>query len=100
MFVIKPIKDADWQHAIFMLSYYHVKISTFSNGEDAITAYMVVEGKPMAEGDEDHLRLAEMCFQMNWHQHGSSLCPHCIDHADVFDSCGHLAFSKPINPAF
>lgn len=99
-FVICPTEPADWQHAMFILSYYSkLIISTFSNGEDANTAYMVVESKPLLEGEEDELRLAEMAFQMNWHQIGR-LCPHCIDHADHYDSCGHLAFSKPINPAF
>ena len=97
-FVIYPTNPADWQHAMFILSYYHkLEISTFSNGTDANTAYMVVESKPMLEGDEDELRLAEMNFQGNWHQYGEKLCPHCIDHAEHFDTCGHLAFRAPIN---
>jgi len=51
-FVIYPTKPADWQHAMFILSYYSkLKISTFSNGEDADTAYMVVEAKPLLEGE-------------------------------------------------
>lgn len=100
-FVIYPIESADWQHAMFMLSFYNkIKISTYSNGDDADTAYMVVEEVVIPEGEESELRLAEMAFQMNWHQHPVSLCPHCIDHSDHFDRCGHLAFSKPINPAF
>lgn len=102
MFVIKPIKDADWQHALFMISYYQVDLTVRSNGEDANTTYMVVEHDPSTTGTvhENDLRTAEACFMLNWHQHGSSLCPECIDYSDRFDSCGHLAFSKPINPAF
>jgi len=100
-FVIYPINPADWQHAMFILSYYNkLKISTFSNGSDSDTAYMVVESKPILEGEENQLRLAEMAFQGAWHQYGEKLCPHCIDHADHFDTCGHLAFRKPINFAF
>jgi hypothetical protein len=100
-FVICPMEPADWQHAMFILSYYHkLEISLFSDGSNAESAYMVVESKPLLEGDENELRLAEMAFQGDWHQHNEKLCPHCIDHADHYDSCGHLAFSKPINPAF
>jgi len=100
-FVIYPIEAADWQHAMFILSYYtNIKISTFSNGEDADTAYMVVESVLLLEGEENELRLAEMAFQIEWLQHSERLCPHCIDNSDHFDTCGHLAFSKPINPAF
>jgi len=103
MFVIKPINPSDWEIAIFMLSYYHVQLTIRSNGEQASTTYIVVE-KMLNDGDDkqaaDDLRTAEMCFQMNWHTHSSKLCPDCIDHADVFDSCGHLTFSKPIKPAF
>ena len=99
MFVSKPLKAEDWEHALFMLSYYHVSITVHSNGEQVSTTYMVVEGLPETDGtDRDNdLQLAEMCFQMNWTQHGSKLCPDCIDHADRFDFCGHLTFDKPIN---
>ena len=104
MFVIKPIKPADWEHAMFMLSYYHVKLTVRSNGEQANTAYMVVDALDDEErtGDtgKNDLRLAEAAFQWNWHTHHSRLCPECIDHSDQFDSCGHLAFSHPVNPAF
>lgn len=97
-FVIYPINHADWQHAMYILSFYSkLVISTFSNGTDADTAYMVVESKPILEGEESELRLAEMNFQGEWHQHGERLCPHCIDHSDHYDTCGHLAFKAPIN---
>lgn len=97
-FVIYPTDPADWQNAMFILSYYtKLIISTFSNGEDEDTAYMVVESKPLLEGDENELRLAEMAFQGNWHQHNEYQCPHCMPHSDKFNSCGHLAFRAPIN---
>jgi hypothetical protein len=102
MFIIKPFKPEDWEHALFILSYYHVSVGVRSNGEQSNTTYMVVEELPEAVGtDHDNdLRLAEACFQMNWHTHNGHLCPECIDHSDVYDTCGHLAFSHPINPAF
>ncbi len=93
MFVIKPDNAVDWQHAVLMLSYYMVKMEAFSDGDNMDSAYMIVRKC----GDKDEqLRLAEMCFQMNWHQVGS-LCPHC---SDDLDSCGHLTFNRPIIPAF
>ena len=92
MLVIKPKKAADWMHAMFILSYYkELTLELFSNGEDAVSTYMVVEG------EEDSLRLAEMAFQMNWHQ-GGWICPHC--EGDEEETCGHLTFTHPINPAF
>ena len=101
MFVIYPKDPAEWQNAMFMLSYYHVLCRTYSDGDNEISAYMVVEGLPETDGTDrdDDLRMAEMCFQMNWHQEGK-LCPHCVDHSDVFDCCGHLTFTKKINSAF
>ena len=101
MFVIKPLKAEDWEHALFMLSYYHVNITVRSNCEQTSTTYMVIEAEMYDDvrntPGEEQLQLAEMCFQMNWTQHNSKLCPDCIDHADRFDFCGHLTFGKPIN---
>jgi hypothetical protein len=107
-FVIYPTEPKDWQHAMFILSYYkEIKIATFSNGTDVDTAYMVVSVIDDVPGfpedgmvSENKLRLAEMAFQGAWHQYGEKLCPHCIDHAERFDTCGHLAFKEPINFAF
>ena len=105
MFVIKPKNPADWQYAMFILSYYtKLIIELFSNGEDADTAYMVVRGKELMEGEESDLMLAEMAFQMNWHQGNQRICEMCTlelgKGAEVEDCCGHLTFVKPINPAF
>ena len=104
MFVIKPEKDGDWVDAMFILSHYHALVGFYSNAESPNTVYMVVQPDEDRSKDkedaENQLYLAEMCFQMNWHQYGTKLCPHCIDHADKFDTCGHLTFSKPVNPAF
>jgi len=99
VFIIKPTNPADWQRVMFILSYYKkLIIELFSNGEDEDTAYMVVKGKVLAEGEESDLMLAEMAFQMNWRQAKGRLCPHCDP--DHMDACGHLTFDKPINPAF
>lgn len=82
MFVIKPENAADWQHAMFMLSDYHVECKLYSDGENAESTYMVVEAsistKVDEHRDEEALRLAEGRFQMNWHQVGM-ICPHCED---------------------
>ncbi len=99
MFVIMPKSPVDWQQAMFMLSYYHVGCKLYSDGEDAGSTYMVVGD--MDEGwsqeDEDNLALAEMCFQMNWHQVGTK-CPHCAnDKEDGEQTCGHLTFSHLID---
>jgi hypothetical protein len=117
MFIIRCENPADWQEALFMLSYYHVKTTFYSDGENAKSTYAVVE---LAEANGDGLHLAEMCFQMNWHQHNSGICLHCEqDEIDVCvdcdiryscddqrdecslkhtaRTCGHLTFSGPIH---
>jgi hypothetical protein len=104
MFIIQPANPAEWQSAMFMLSYYHVYIELYSDGENQESTYMVVS-TPGTDGEQE--RLAEMCFQMNWHQKGN-LCPHCTKQDtdgtsddDVSDDvCGHLTFDKLIKPAF
>ena len=40
---------------------------------------------------QDDFRLAEMCFQMNWHQK-SGVCPLC--QACGEKNCGHLTFTR------
>lgn len=93
MFIIKPKFAEDWQVAIFMLSYYHVSMTTFSDGDNVESAYMVVScGKDQSQED---LRLAEMCFQMNWNQVGR-ICPHCAEVCTDEEFCGHLTFDMPI----
>ena len=116
MFIIKPENQADWVHALFILSYYKVSVDLFSDGEDADSTYAVVLPKVVPGIEhvsettiyEDDDRLAEMAFEMNWHQKGN-LCPACeakmdTDVATYHDRnnhcCGHLTFVKPINPAF
>lgn len=101
MFIIKPEKPEDWQHAMFMLSYYHVDITIRSNGEDAESVYMVVEDTTFCCSDrdderEEQLRLAEAHFQSAWRQVGN-VCPDCESREDI---CGHLTFNNPISPAF
>jgi len=105
-FVVKPVDLTEWQNAMFILSYYHVDIASFSNGVDLLSTYMVIgaihPGSARIEGQnidpQEQLRLAETAFQMNWHQVGK-LCPHCHC-ADESGVCGHLTFNRPIKPAF
>ena len=129
MFIIKPKDQKDWAEALFMLSYYHVVINVFSNGENADDMYIRVEDESYccqeaSEGRkaEEQLRLAEMAFQANWHQ-SLGICEQCYDEnievCVVCDiryscddsrgdcqlknqpvSCGHLTFTEPIKGAF
>lgn len=48
------------------------------------------------EGEDENL--CEMYFQMNYHQKQEMVCSICADQGE--DLCGHLTFTKPINPAF
>lgn len=123
MFIIKPESPEHWADALFILSYYHVYTEIISNGDNTDGMYVVVD-KPSATSPEgeDHVRLAEMAFQANWHQEGGicDACDHeqmdvCCD-CDIRYSCddsrgdctmkhlaqfcGHLTFTKPIKPAF
>ena len=103
MFVIYPETAADWQHAMFMLSYYHVRCKLYSNGEDASTTFMVVsEDEDWSESDAENLRLAEISFQMDWHPRSGLRCVHCDALPEPLreETCGHLTFHKPINSAF
>jgi len=92
----------DFVEAMFMLSYYHVSTRLYSDGEKASSAYMIVEMDRERYGSEgngdDDVRLAEMGFQMNFHQDNNLVaCPHC-DEED--GPCGHLTFSRKIKSAF
>lgn len=105
MFVIMPKNSADWQHALFMLSFYHVSLTVRSDGEEANTTYMVIGKLPETTNTDrgNDLRMAETCFQMNWHQ-GGMICPDCHKEQNNYwggcdgkDTCGHLIFTHPID---
>lgn len=115
IFVVKPETSEDLQHALFLLSYYRVRVEFFSDGEDSSSTYMVVdEADEVRKGD---FLLAQMAMQMNFHQGNADRCPHCEDLPTCDDCkynegdsgncehctrlfCGHLTFTKKINPAF
>jgi hypothetical protein len=107
MFIIKPKRLEDWTYALFMLSYYHVDITMYSDGEEESSMYALVDKKqnpkfntPDSNWDpEEYLRCAEMAFQMAWHQVGM-LCPHCEGQPGIGETCGHLTFSEPIKDHF
>lgn len=121
MFVIKPASQYDWVHALFILSHYHVMATMYSDAEHIDSVFMVVSEHPEHVGTDDE-RMAEMAFQMNWHQKGN-ICPVCevekitdpeheckiwdtcghdCEDCDITieNTCGHLTFVKPIVPAF
>jgi len=108
MFIVMPFKPEDWEDALFILSHYYAHITMRCDGEYAHGTYMIVsplhpDVEQIADQNLDvnqQYHLAKMCFQMNWHQHSERICPDCDKHADKFDTCGHLAFSEPIDPAF
>jgi hypothetical protein len=103
MFVIKPNDYEEWQHAMFILSYYHVRCTIHSDGDNFESAYMVVDSTDEDNPTTSYLHMAEAAFQMNWHQ-GGVLCHHCEDINEALDvketTCGHLTFVRRINPAF
>lgn len=79
MFCLKlsAMSAQDLQQAMFIMSYYHVSMTAYSNGEDATSTYMVVGGEGCGQQvNEEDLRNAEMAFQHNFRQEGM-ICPHC-----------------------
>ena len=65
----------DLIEALFTLSLYNVQFEARSNGENSNTTVLVVD----KEGREGDLRLAEMAFQMGYHQKNRPVCPECYD---------------------
>ncbi len=102
MFCIKPKNPGDWYHAMLILTQYSVACVPLANSEDPNTMHMSVRediplfGETDGVEEQEQLRLAEMAFQMSWHQVGK-VCPYCEGEVET---CGHLTFNKPINPAF
>jgi hypothetical protein len=108
MFIIKPASQYDWVHALFILSHYHVSMTTYSDANSIDSVFMVVDGHeydhPGHQRDsEEDLLCAEMAFQMNWHQSNKQMCESCLMYVETgieVNCCGHLTFVKPIVPAF
>jgi hypothetical protein len=96
MFIVKPETEEAIAYAVSMLSFYHVKFHTQSDGDDIRSLIVIVDD----ETQEGALLLAEMAFQMNFHQSNERLCEVCrneVERTGVgFDTCGHLTFSKMI----
>lgn len=99
MFVIKPRTPEDMAYAMFLLSYYKVMFSSFSDGEHSNSTFIKVS-REYRKGD---LRLAEMAFQMAFYQEGM-LCPVCKMKNEgkkkQRNSCGHLTFTGVIEGRF
>ena len=105
MFTITPNSALDLQHAMFILSHYHVAVHSFSDGDNVDSVYLVVDtinvhntcGPTIPEFDpEDEVYLAELAFQMNFRQSGI-VCPHCKAKNPKEDCCGHLNFTSFID---
>lgn len=90
MFYIVP-KDAEaLMEAMKILSYYHVAAEAYSDDGENLHLAIIPDHY---ESEDDDVGLAEMAFQMNFHQGGK--CPECTE-----QPCGCMVFTKPIKPAF
>jgi hypothetical protein len=124
MFIVKPNNPAEWQSAMFILSYYQVSLTVRSDGDNMDSAYMAVDPLAFCASSTDkerqeHYRLAEIAFMANWHQkHG--ICADCKDpepclKCEIYSECaepgnvkctgishhcGHMTFTGLIIPAF
>ena len=105
-FIIKMAVSADYPAAIFMLSYYKVKMVAFSNGEDAESSYLMVmpdyeankdAENPEKEADAQYC-LAEMCFAANAQSASKNICSHCQSEIEKTGEgeafCGHQEFKR------
>ena len=94
--------DSDCKHAVldeesfFIIKYSneddHYVASEFLSEYDVTV--MEVGKDIIVHGDGEDFRLAEMCFQMNFHQAGNKACPICAAVGKLF--CGHLVFTRQI----
>jgi hypothetical protein len=89
MFIVL-YRDSSINRALFILSAYDVKFEAKTIDGDASTAYIVVDEERIA-GD---LRMAEIAFQMEFHQVCMKACPECQDKGE--EVCGHLVFDTMI----
>ena len=89
MFYIVPEKQEDLVKALLLLAEYHVAAEVYTDDDMDIYLHIIPDH---FESEDNDVGIAEMAFQMNWHQGGK--CPECTD------ICGHMVFTKPINPAF
>lgn len=100
MFIVKPKSAKDLQEALFICSYYHVVIESFSNGSDPESVELQIEEyKNYIDDPYEQYRLCEMAFQMNFHQDGSKrICDVCRrkleETGEGEASCGHLTFTE------
>ena len=95
---ISAMSVLDFQQAMFIMSYHHVSMTAYSNGEDAASTYMVVGGEGCGQQvNEEALYNAEMAFMMNFRQEGMK-CLHCaVDKMNGEQTCGHLTFTTFID---
>jgi hypothetical protein len=90
MFFIVPKTPEDLMEAMKLLSNYHVAAESYLDNADNLYLSIIHDHY---ESEDDDVRLAEMAFQMNWHQGGE--CPECTE-----QPCGCMVFTKPIKFAF
>jgi len=91
MFIVKPeTEDALMAARELLVHYRAVDVEEYKFPKYNPVTILVARG-----GNDLHL--AEMAFQMNFHQVGN-VCIQCVLGGET--ACGHLTFSKPINSAF
>jgi hypothetical protein len=93
MFIVKPKTPEDMVHALFILSFYKVRFEAMSDGDNSNSVTLKVANQ-YRKGD---LRMAEMAFQMGFHQEGR-VCEYCEAKGKEF--CGHLTFTHVIKGGF
>ena len=91
MFIVRCMSAFALKRALFTLSLYKVRFEARSDGEDRSTTILVVD-EERRNGD---LRMAEMAFQMEFHQARMMACPECYDKGE--EVCGHLVFDASID---
>jgi len=89
MFVVKASNVAEVKRVKYMLHDFNVLV----NVEHKKDTLFVVKRR---EGNYGPFRLAEILFQMNYHQCPINVCPVCASNGE--NLCGHLYFDKPIEP--
>ena len=92
MFFIECLTMPAVERAINLIKQYNVSCLIKVETEHFV---VVVEAKEenLTAGEVGDLRLAEMAFQMNYHQKGGFRCGHCDE---TEGACGHLCFTTPI----
>lgn len=99
MFIVKPQTLEDYRQALFILSYYHVKVTIHSDGSNASSVEIVVTEDYGYAKDEtmekalDQLLLAGETFDNNFDTEDLGPCALCKTIGRPED-CGHITYTN------